>query len=100
VEKLPAIIGRRKDVQVCLDNPWVSRRHCELDEVEGILLVRDLGSRNGTFVNGYRISASPLMPGDELNIAGVTFLVEYEPCPRRLPGCSNTERSGDLHPTP
>src|SRR5262249_3376950 len=54
----------------------VSRRHCELLEVGGKLVVRDLGSSNGTFVNGKRVlGQQPLKPGDELTVGAVTLRV-------------------------
>jgi hypothetical protein len=57
----------------------VSERHCEIDEVDGRLRVRDLESRAGTFVNGVQVSVAPLLPGDRLTVAQSDFVVVYDP---------------------
>jgi pSer/pThr/pTyr-binding forkhead associated (FHA) protein len=56
----------------------VSRQHCELFELNGQLMVRDLGSLNGTFVNNQRITESPLAPNELLTVGTVTFRAVYE----------------------
>lgn len=61
-----ARIGRSEDSDIFLVDPSVSRTHAVV-EVDGIEpVVRDLGSTNGTFVNGERVEARPLRDGDEL----------------------------------
>jgi len=75
--RFPALIGRVPDAVVQLDDSWVSRRHCEIAEVDGTLVVRDLGSRHGTFVNGTQVSESPIRPGDRLTVGISTFQVSY-----------------------
>ena len=76
---LPTIVGRGSDCSLTLIHPLVSRQHCELFESNGILMVRDLDSRNGTFVGDMRITsqAMPVKPGDLLTVGGVTFRVIY-----------------------
>jgi pSer/pThr/pTyr-binding forkhead associated (FHA) protein len=55
----------------------VSRKHCELFEKKGLLLVKDLGSSNGTFVNGKKVKDQLVLePGAELMIGQVKFRVE------------------------
>ena len=49
--RLPTIIGRGRGASLALPHPLVSRQHCEIFEANGQLMVRDLGSLNGTFVN-------------------------------------------------
>jgi len=78
LDALPAKIGRGGDVQVRLDDPYISRCHCEIEEKEGVLVVRDLGSKNGTYVNGFRITEALLMPGYKLSMGQTRFLVCYE----------------------
>lgn len=72
------IIGRRQDCDLRIPTRDVSRRHCELGpgEKRSELMVRDLGSSNGTFVNSKRISETNLHPGDRLSVGPVTFIVQ------------------------
>jgi pSer/pThr/pTyr-binding forkhead associated (FHA) protein len=80
VERFPIELGRGQTVGVRIDDRWLSRRHCCLDlSDDGGLIVRDLGSRHGTFVNGHQIVECRLAPGDELCIGLSHFLAEYEP---------------------
>src|SRR5215212_181238 len=52
---LPWVVGRRTGADLFLAEPSVSGRHAEFFEKEGSLHVRDLGSTNGTFVNGAKV---------------------------------------------
>ncbi len=78
--------GRQGDCHLRIRSSQVSRKHCELFEKHGLLLVKDLGSSNGTFVNGKKIDGQRVMePGDELAIGPITFRVEKigQPAPPR-----------------
>ena len=82
--KLPAIVGRSRTADVPLNHPLVSRQHCELSEEAGHLMVRDLGSLNGTFVGDSRVTAEvkvPIDPGGHLTVGSVTFEAIYEAAP-------------------
>lgn len=69
-------LGRHDDCVVRIKSSQVSRRHCELFDVGGKLTLRDLGSSNGTFVNGKRvIGQQTLKVGDELTVGAVTLRV-------------------------
>jgi predicted component of type VI protein secretion system len=69
-------VGRQDGCQLQIRSSQVSRKHCELFEKKGLLLVRDLGSSNGTFVNGKKIADQfVLEPGAELTIGSVKFRV-------------------------
>ena len=76
--RLPSTVGRGRGATIMLPHPLVSRQHCELYEANGQLMVRDLGSLNGTFVNSQRITESPLASGELLTIGTVTFRAVYE----------------------
>jgi pSer/pThr/pTyr-binding forkhead associated (FHA) protein len=76
--RLPVIIGRGRQATLVLPHPLVSRRHCEIVEHEGFLLVRDLGSLNGTFVDQNRIQQEILPPGGLLTLGTITFRAVYE----------------------
>lgn len=67
-------IGRERPAGLILDDQQVSRRHARVSAADGGAIVEDLGSRNGTFVNGNEIhSPTRLGPGDHL-LVGVTVL--------------------------
>lgn len=71
--QLPATLGRSRIVDVTLPHLLVSRRHCKLFEADGRLVVRDLGSLNGTFVGSESVQECVLRPGDLLTVGTVTF---------------------------
>lgn len=69
-------VGRHDDCQLRIKSSQVSRRHCEIFEKKGLLLVKDLGSANGTFVNGKKIDGQRVLePGDELMVGQVKLRV-------------------------
>lgn len=76
--RLPATIGRSRDASLTLSHPLVSRHHCELYESGGRLMVRDLGSRNGTYVANQRVADAELHPGELLTIGNMTFRAVVE----------------------
>ncbi|CAN5755181.1 hypothetical protein BH23PLA1_BH23PLA1_22030 [soil metagenome] len=70
-------VGREEGCQLKINSSQVSRKHCELFEKKGLLLVKDLGSSNGTFVNGKRIDGQRVLEiGNELGIGPIKFRVE------------------------
>jgi pSer/pThr/pTyr-binding forkhead associated (FHA) protein len=73
------ILGRSPSCGVRLDSPRVSRHHCYLTEVAGVVLVRDLGSTNGTRINGRGVTLGWLAPGDELAVADLRFRLLRRP---------------------
>jgi predicted component of type VI protein secretion system len=77
--RLPTTIGRGRGCTIMLPQALVSRQHCEIFESSGQLMVRDLGSLNGTFVNNQKIAeAAPVNSEELLTIGTVTFRVVYE----------------------
>jgi pSer/pThr/pTyr-binding forkhead associated (FHA) protein len=74
----PVRVGRRPGSDVCLADRWVSREHCEINCEDDVLIVRDLGSKHGTFVNGQSVEMARLCPGDELSVGLSRFRVQYE----------------------
>ena len=73
------ILGRDDSADIILDDPGISRRHSELrvttDGPHFVTTVRDLGSTNGTFVNGERITSEHLEDGDRVTVGrtSITF---------------------------
>src|SRR6185312_5590654 len=60
-----------------LDHKSVSKFHCVLVKTDGVLLLRDLGSTNGTRVNGQRVRRAALLPNDTLAIANLKYTVKF-----------------------
>ena len=77
--RLPSIIGRSRSTDITLGHPLISRHHCEVFEAAGRLMLRDLGSLNGTFVGESRLSSEPiaLQPGEQFSLGPVTLQAEY-----------------------
>ena len=69
VEKEATSVGRNTDSDVFLDDVTVSRVHAVIDRrVDGAFFVRDVGSLNGTYVNGEQVDETKLASGDEVQI--------------------------------
>jgi pSer/pThr/pTyr-binding forkhead associated (FHA) protein len=79
VDRVLVVVGRHPNCDARLVSPRVSRWHCCLTEVDGEVWVRDLGSTNGTWIDGRRVSSGRLRPGDVLAIAHVRYRVEEVP---------------------
>lgn len=74
------LVGRQDDLcDICLRKSSISKIHCLIVRTDGLLFIRDLGSTNGTKVNGQRVVRGALLPGDELAFAGEKFRVEMGP---------------------
>jgi pSer/pThr/pTyr-binding forkhead associated (FHA) protein len=71
------LVGRTEDCDLRLDHKSVSKLHCVLVRTEGLVLVRDLGSTNGTRVNGQRVRRAALLPNDNLAIATFRYKVTF-----------------------
>ncbi len=80
------ILGRRPDCDLRIPTRDVSRRHCEIGpgEKRSELVVRDLGSSNGTYVNDKRVAETMLKPGDRLTVGPVTFVVRINGEPAKI----------------
>jgi predicted component of type VI protein secretion system len=81
ITKDMVVVGRKEDCDVRLEHKSVSKMHCVLVKTDGLLLLRDLGSTNGTRVNGTRVRRAALLPNDQLSIAGYKFRVHLGPDP-------------------
>lgn len=99
------ILGRRQDCHLRIPTRDVSRRHCEVSYDDQEVTVRDLGSSNGTFVNGKRVAETTLQPGDRLSVGPVTFVVQINGEPATIrpedvtPALEEAERAVTPVPT-
>jgi hypothetical protein len=75
------VIGRREDCDLRIPLSDVSRKHCRLIKDGDTLRVEDLGSSNGTFVNGQRIQTAEIAAGDTLQIGPVVFVAQIDGSP-------------------
>jgi FHA domain/Domain of unknown function (DUF1707) len=68
--KAHLVLGRSSTCELVLADDTVSRRHAELRIEDGCWLLRDLGSSNGTWVNGRRVMEAEVRPGDLIHLGG------------------------------
>lgn len=69
------VIGRHQQADIVLQASHVSRRHAALLLKEGQLWIQDLGSSNGTFVNGQKVTEQQLKNDDEINFENILFQI-------------------------
>jgi len=72
------VVGRGEECGLRIPLTDVSRRHCELRIEDNGVVVADLSSSNGTFVNGKKVTESRLRPGDKLTLGPVVFVVQID----------------------
>ena len=77
--KKQLLIGRRESCDIVLRFANVSAHHCQLNVNAGYWYVQDMKSRNGTKVNGLRVTNKRLDPGDTLAVAKQRYEVQYSP---------------------
>lgn len=71
--KAETVIGRSRECDISLGAAHLSRRHVKLFVQEGLLYLRDLGSANGTYLNGERVTEARVRRGDELRFDTLSF---------------------------
>jgi predicted component of type VI protein secretion system len=104
--KLPVVVGRSDEAKFRVQQDSVSRRHCELFIKDDAVFVRDLGSTNGTILDGERIAspvATRVPPGAQIRVGGIVFRVEYESAAviaRDEPHGDDTVPMAAVHETP
>jgi predicted component of type VI protein secretion system len=83
VQKETITIGRREDCDLRIPLANVSRAHCKVvkDDANGAIRVEDLGSSNGTLVNGSRVQVSALAAGDIITVGPVRLGVQLDGLP-------------------
>lgn len=78
LERFPFTIGRSPSAHYCINSRHVSKEHAEIVRIDEEIRIRDLGSTNGTFVNGQRVQEAPLFHGDIVHVAHKEFRFGHE----------------------
>ena len=100
LDQFPVIVGLDPGADVCLDDSSLGHYQCMIDHSDGELMVWDLGTKSGTFVNGERVSPkAPLRPGDELAFGKSRFLVRYD-SGNAKPSRPREDAHGGVRPSP
>lgn len=79
ITKDVTVVGRKPYCDVVIDDPSLSKRHCILVKTDGLLVVRDLATTNGTKVKGQRVRWAALLPDDRLTFGAVKFRLYLGP---------------------
>ena len=90
---LPVVVGRGSEARFRIQQDRISRKHCELFDRDGDVYVRDLGSTNGTFLDGEQIVASirtPVPPGSVLRIGTIDIRIDYAGSGPLAPAAAST----------
>ncbi|MEI7685535.1 MAG: FHA domain-containing protein [Planctomycetota bacterium] len=88
------LIGRGDDCDLCVHDPQMSRHHCLIRARGNETFASDLGSSNGTYINGHRLlSQVKLNTGDELILGGCRYVVDLGDNPDfHLPDCVSADQ--------
>jgi len=78
------VVGRKPECNIRVPVSSVSREHCEILLDGDKLTIRDLGSSNGTYVNGQRVQDSPLAAGDLVGIGPAVFVLKIDGKPAHI----------------
>lgn len=99
--KADTIIGRSTDCGLRIASNEVSRQHCKICIGEDGVTVRDLGSSNGTFVNGYQLEPDTdyeIAPDSELSLGGIKFFVRFSEPAEKVMQTDGLGSTVDLKP--
>ena len=78
------VIGRRSNCDLRIPISSVSKKHCQINCDDGTLKIRDLGSKNGTLLNGVRINEALIQPGDWVQIGPIGFVFQINGQPEKV----------------
>ena len=78
------LIGRRSNCDLHVPITSVSKRHCQLNQHQGVIKIRDLGSRNGTYLNSKRVEEAEVKAGDYIRVGPLTFALQIDGQPENI----------------
>jgi predicted component of type VI protein secretion system len=91
------LIGRREYCDVVINHHSLSKRHCVVVRTDGLLVIRDLATTNGTKVKGQRVRWAALLPDDRITLGNYKMRVylgpDHAPSPSELARDKGKERS-------
>jgi predicted component of type VI protein secretion system len=73
------VIGRHESCDVVIDSPGLSKRHCVVVKTDGLLVIRDLATTNGTKVKGQKVRWAALLPDDRVSLGGYKMRIYLGP---------------------
>src|ERR1700692_4170819 len=79
ITKDVTVIGRKSYCDVMIDHDSLSKRHCVVVKTDGLLVIRDLVTTNGTKVKGQKIRWAALLPDDRITLGGYKMRVYLGP---------------------
>src|SRR6266700_4737601 len=93
IELLPGVIrlGRNATNDYSFEDATVSARHCEVTLEDGAVRVSDLGSTNGTFIDGQQVTQALLLPGQTLHLGSVAIVLENLPTHIAIPSLAGPQ---------
>lgn len=94
--KKELLVGRRESCDICLRFANVSAHHCQMSCKGGYWYVQDLNSRNGTKINGKRITQKRIDPGDTISVAKHKYRFSYSPAELGAVGPPPPEENDDV----
>ncbi len=99
LEKSESVFGKSAECDIRIPSGVVSRRHCGISVENDRAVLRDLGSKNGTFVNGKKVSAeTELKPGDKIKIGPMILEVRMESSEPNAPEVAPQEPDAAAQP--
>ena len=98
LDHFPYCIGRNSSAHYCINSRHVSKEHAQLVRDGGLIIIRDLGSTNGTFVNGQRVAEAVLSHGDIVHVAHKEFRFGRDDAVVLEGDVSNTDRASNSRP--
>jgi predicted component of type VI protein secretion system len=98
------VVGRREFCDVQINDPSLSKRHCLLVKTDGLLVIRDLGTTNGTKVKGQRVRWAALLPEDRITLGSYRMRIylgsDDAPSPSELARSKPSARAISPRPVP